>query len=295
MNIYPFVTLIVALCLTPTKAAQLPVVIELDRYLVEARQLIEQKAFTEAKTWLNKAKNLSTTLPPDFYYINAKYLFYRRNYKEANNNIIQYLNHTGRFGSHYNNALTMVTALEKKTSSVMSNKPPEKKQKPPSESKKAKTTYSSLEKKERTLATSKLKLINKIKSITSQKSYLILQNKINSLLKENAIFERHRVAEPTLVYSIRADHGGTLIITRSEHGMEGMQTYSYNIAVNRIPTQLNTNCSFQEQRCWLKHPLNNSRWLEINYNEKATEILTANMTMLIKEMQKNKFDSSAYE
>ena len=288
--------LIVILCtLSTATVAQLPVVIELDRYLVEARQLIEQEEFSEAKVWLNKAHNLDVALPPDFYYLNGKYLFSAERYKDAEISIIEYLNHTGRLGRYYNDALAVITALEKQSTALnQQNGIPrdENVEEKPVSQLDEKSVAEQTDTQEAQIEKQELALIDRIKKFTEKKSgpsaqnpYQIIQDSINKLLRENAIFERYGVDVPTLVYSVKAGYGDMLVITRSEDGMEGLQVASHNVTIKSIPEKLESECSWQEQRCWISHPLNNQRWLEINYSEEAKETLVASMEGLINTMR----------
>ena len=259
-----------------TFGTKLPVAIELDRYLIEVRQLIEQKNFKEANTWLNKAKNLNIALPPDFHFLNSQYQFSAKQYANAESSIIEYLNYTGRLGRDYNAALSTVTALEKELLST------------------AKTREKATNKKHQINKPITFPKINVNKIITrtdkktapiSRKPYRELQNSINKLLNDNAIFERYGVKIPTLLYSVNADYNGMIVITRTEEGMEGLQIASHNLTIQDIPKKLDSECSWQEQRCWINHPVKNKRWLEISYKEEINKTLLASMEELINTMR----------
>ncbi|WP_263080740.1 hypothetical protein [Endozoicomonas sp. Mp262] len=284
-----------------SSSVNLPRVIELDRYLVESRRLIKEEAFTEALAWLNKAKQLGVALPPEFHYLKGKSLFAKGEYQAAQASFTEYLNHTGRMGGFYQDTLTMITAAEKKimTGSAVGNSHAEDSpaihysQQQPISKGEAVTSPASIKPEDSVHSESQGEgLIDRVKRfgqikphVKASESYEALQNKINGLLQDNAIYERHGVEQPTLIYSIQAGYGDMLVVTRSEEGMEGLEIASHNVAIGSVPEKLESECSWQEQRCWVKHPLNNQRWLEINYDEKINDVLVASMESLIRLMK----------
>ncbi len=275
-------------------AKQLPAVIELDRYLVEAQALIDQEAFPQAIVWLNKAQKLNVPLPPQFHYLYGKSQFAHGRYQEAQNSFFDYLHYTGRLGEHYQDVLAMITASEKKLSehSTSNGELPKSDNKNKVESDKAvePTLASTSQSAEEQVKP--LKLMERVKQFVRAKSGLsdgdqsmALQNKINTILQEHAIYERYGVDTPTLVYSVKAGYGDMLIVTRSEQGMEGVEVASHNVTIDSMPDSLNSSCSWDEQRCWISHPLNNQRWLEMNYNEEANKQLVSSLEALVSAMK----------
>lgn len=263
-------------------STRLPGVIELDRYLVEARRLIDERDFTRALTWLGKAEQLQLALPPEFHYLKGRSLLASNRHQAALDSLVTYLNHTGRTGDFYKEALMMITAAEKQTPTLKKETTQETTQN---------KTDSPLPKKPQPVATAP-----KPTAVTAPTpatdtlkrqrqraaTYQPVQDKINQLLSSNAIYERHGIDRPTLVYSIRADYGATLVVIRSEDGMEGLERTSYNLAINQIPDRVTADCSWLEQRCWISHPLKPQRWLEINYNEAARDLLVTELESLVR-------------
>ncbi|WP_419533624.1 hypothetical protein [Endozoicomonas sp.] len=117
-----------------------------------------------------------------------------------------------------------------------------------------------------------------------------LENYINSLLKANAIYNHKEGKEnPRLIYQIHANNEGTIIATRSEQGKYGVQIGNRSLPVYGINYDLQSDCSWQEQLCWVFYPSSNhqkERWLEISYAPHAIAELKEGVSLLIRNLQK---------
>ena len=114
-----------------------------------------------------------------------------------------------------------------------------------------------------------------------------LQSYLNSLLKANAIVERNPAkGEKALLYSVRANKGGELVITRVEKDDKGRLLENKSLLVFGVGSLLESGCSRHERRCWVLYPDRDERWLEIDYAPTAVQELTKGMGLLIREMQR---------
>ncbi|WP_257265138.1 hypothetical protein [Endozoicomonas sp. ONNA2] len=115
-----------------------------------------------------------------------------------------------------------------------------------------------------------------------------LQNYINSLLKAHAVYGRNESQKPTMVYQIHANQEGTIVATRSEQGRYGMQIANKSLPVYGIHYELESDCSWQEQLCWVFYPSSHQRerWLEIAYAPHAIGELAEGVSLLIRNLQK---------
>ncbi|WP_419832887.1 hypothetical protein [Endozoicomonas atrinae] len=117
-----------------------------------------------------------------------------------------------------------------------------------------------------------------------------LQNYVNSLLKAHAVYRQSEKNEnPRVVYQIHANQEGTIVATRSEQGQYGMQIGNRSLPVYGIHYELESDCSWQEQLCWVLYPSSKEqkeRWLEIAYAPHAIGELTEGVSLLIRNLQK---------
>ncbi|MBO9482101.1 hypothetical protein [Salinisphaera sp. G21_0] len=117
-----------------------------------------------------------------------------------------------------------------------------------------------------------------------------LQNYINSLLKAHAVYSQDESQEkPTLVYQIQANQEGTIVATRSEQSRYGVQIGNRSLPVYGIHYDLESDCSWQEQLCWVFYPSSHQqkeRWLEIAYAPHVIGELTEGVSLLIRNLQK---------
>lgn len=125
-------------------------------------------------------------------------------------------------------------------------------------------------------------------NILDQDRKQVLENYVNSLLKANAVYNNNQKV-PRLVYQIQTNREGKIIATRSEQRKYGVQMGNRSLPVYGINYQLKSDCSWQEQRCWVFYPSankQNERWLEIAYAPHAIGELTEGISLLIRSLQK---------
>ena len=121
-----------------------------------------------------------------------------------------------------------------------------------------------------------------------------LQSYLNSLLKVNAIYDMDKPAtHPVVFYRVQFNSEGKLLVTRNELDDAGRQIDIRSLSVYGISYELEYDCSWQEQLCWVVYPgktkasnRKNERWLEISYAPDAINELVNGMGLLIKELQK---------
>lgn len=118
----------------------------------------------------------------------------------------------------------------------------------------------------------------------------VLENYVNSVLKANAIYSHgNNKSKPQLIYQIQTNEDGQIIATRSEQGKYGVKTGNRSLPVYGISYQLEYDCSWKEQLCWVFYPSANQqkeRWLEIAYAPHAISELTEGVSLLIRSLQK---------
>ena len=113
-----------------------------------------------------------------------------------------------------------------------------------------------------------------------------LQAYLNSLLKANAIYDLNEsLSQPALHYSVKANLAGDLVVTRKSIMSNRVMLENNTLKVYGVGYSLRSDCSRQEQRCWILFPDKNIRWMEISYAPRAVKELATGIGLLIKEMQ----------
>ena len=131
-------------------------------------------------------------------------------------------------------------------------------------------------------------------SMPTGKQSQTLQSYLNSLLKVNAIYDKENPGTyPMVFYKIQFNNEGKLLVTRNELDEKGRQIDIRSLSVYGISYELEYDCSWQEQLCWVIYPgktkasaQQNERWLEISYAPDAISELVNGMGLLIKELQR---------
>ena len=120
-----------------------------------------------------------------------------------------------------------------------------------------------------------------------------LQSYLNSLLKVNAIYNKKTLGEkPALFYRIQFNNEGKLQVVRNAMNGQGQQMAIRSLSVYGLSHELESDCSWREQLCWMLYPgaehaqKESRRWLEISYAPEAMSELVNGMGLLIKELQK---------
>ena len=124
-------------------------------------------------------------------------------------------------------------------------------------------------------------------SLDSADSGALLESYLNSLLKANAINDRNQQpGEIAVLFTVRANQGGELVITRVEKDRQKRSLENRSLLVFGVGSVLDSGCSRKEQRCWVLYPDRNDRWLEISYAPTAIDELAKGIGLLIREMQR---------
>ncbi len=259
---------------SPTDITSVSKTMEQEKYLLEARQLFEKKQYKNAEKWLLKARYLPLSLPADYYFMAGAIAAGEKKTQKAISSLGVYLNMTGRQGRYYQQALNLISGIEGAAASGRL-KGGKKSHSPIIEYFPTQVTDSFVE--------------QMSASLPEKDQSRSIQTYLNSLLKVNAVYEKGiEKASPSLLFRIQAGRDGKLIVTRSEQRSGRALIGKRSLSVYGMSRQLKSDCSWQEQLCWVLFPEgqpNNERWLEISYAPQAVTELVNGMSLLIRKMQ----------
>ena len=91
---------------------KLPIMVQLDQYLIASKKFIEEKNFALSLEQLELAKQLETSLPAEFYYLYGKSLKGTGQDQSAKVELHQYLSLIERNGPHYEEALLELVDIQ---------------------------------------------------------------------------------------------------------------------------------------------------------------------------------------
>ncbi|MBL4606368.1 MAG: hypothetical protein JKY01_00870 [Pseudomonadales bacterium] len=279
----PLALLALIIACPPTFGLDLPVNAEADRLLLAAEKSIESNNQLEAKSFLSQAKALNTTLPNQFYFLYGSTFFHLDELDKASINLIRFVEHAERGSQDYNKALGLLTAIEKRNGQNKNRS--EKKQITSSE----KQPTSLLE-------SSEVQYLQQLKQLylTSSTSDALLKH-INDMLVSYALKRQQKIIKteqpPLARYRLSQDFSGNLVtsiqkinVFKKENSKSVINTTKINIY--GIDPFITYHCSSGTNSCWLRSPINGSRWIEFSNNEEAAAEISRAITSLIKVLQK---------
>ncbi len=247
---------------------------EADRLLLAAQQALEQNNYREAKQHLTAAQNLKIKLPSEFYFVKGELLLNDGLPKAAQEAFENYVDRAGREGQHYQEALSLITRIQKQGHVSKASKPI------------AELKWSAETKKNQDY-------IGKLQMLyMSDSSAKALVTHINSLLQFYAYSDKRVKAASHMGdatrHQIRSSRKGEIISTHlPPESNQDTAITEERFSVYGVNPYVSYRCSNSTRSCWLLHPVNQRQWLQIVRNEEAAAELSKALGYLIRTLQKS--------
>lgn len=254
----------------------LPVEIEADRLVLAAQQALQEDNLEAANAYLIRAQTLNTKLPNTFDYYMGKVLFQQNQFKKAESHLLKFVVTVKSDDPLYEETLTLITEVEKKL-----QKKPEIKS-----TDKIKIAWSNSD--------DKTQFIKKLKKLyLTDNTHLALEQHINDLLQSYPVQQstiRNTNKPRDRSYFIDSSEKGSIKVSlqvnnQNKQFKKTLEANASKISVYGINNNIQFKCEDSSRSCWLKNPITDKKWLEIDNNPAAAAELTKAMGLLIRHMQ----------
>lgn len=277
---------------------------EAERLILAAQNALKNQQVNEADQYLIRAEALKTPLANHYHFYRGKVSYSKNDFQTAQQHLVQYTQNIKSDDPHYEETLTLLTSIEKKSAQAKTNSLSEKPQI------------------EWHRTQSAQPYIENLKSLyLTEQGKLALEMHINDLLtsyptadktaanknqkSRNQTIHHHKTSGDTRNYNARnynarnyntrnyniqtTEQGSIKThLTINKPGSSPNKEVKLNtseISVYGLNHQIEFKCENFTQRCWIKNPINQSVWLELDNNESAAKELATAMGYLVQVMQ----------
>ncbi|MFT6905672.1 MAG: hypothetical protein ACJAS1_002330 [Oleiphilaceae bacterium] len=266
-----------------TFSSSLPPEHESARLLLVVEEAVKTSDWSLAHESLSKMADFQIELPVPFFFYNGWVHFKQEHFEKAQHSLEHYVVKDGPSGAFYNDALRLLTLVER----ALNN-----------ESVKTAGVYSSSELSESGEDTVQLPLlINKGRDayIQSLKALFLTDSpvqalvmQINSLLNSH-LFTGSRIKKSTEKKGVKFQVSiqNNMIVLQEKNYETGFpQLSAKRLEVNGIDPFIRFDCSNRDMVCWLYHPSNShEKWIFVDYDELVISELSQAITRLIQLLQ----------
>lgn len=250
--------------------------VEADRFMLAAKQYLNESNYVEAEKYLDRIGKLQVEPPIDYYYAFGVVYNKQDNIFDAKKFFEQYVEKAGSEGEFYIDALKAINALE-----VEKDKP-----KPVTVEPKIDWSQAAAAMK---VESGYVKDLRDLYLTESSEEALELH--LNSLLSVYHVGNgpnlktNKRVSYVTSI-SISGDHIVSSVSNLDSVSKKKFVTSS-RFSVFGVNPYVTSGCNSTELSCWVSHPQDGSQWIRIIHDSDAAKQIVKAVTFLIKEMQKN--------
>lgn len=245
---------------------------ETRRLMLATEEAITAENWGEASEYLNRLQNLNAEKPADYHYYRGRVMLQASHLNEAQAALDAYVTKAGAEGSHYQNALKLITDIERAR---------KEKALRPQTGEEARIAVIEPAGETQTESLRKLYLVD------SDREALVLH--LNSLLgivgwrEDQAVVRLDRPADIEYRLSIGNDAISVQEIRRNNSG--GITRKTAQIPVFGINPQVEWGCEQGAAACWIYDPRDGSRLLQLSPNRSQAEDIAQTLGKLIRNLQ----------
>jgi len=257
-----------------TQPAQaLPPEHEMRRLMLAVEEAVSSDNWTEAGEYLNRIQQMEGEKPADYYFYRGQAMFRAGLFNEARVALETYVTRAGSEGSHYQQALSLITDIERARRSAGAQgtgaePPPRIAVIEPAED-------------------HDLSVLRRLYLADSDREALVLH--LNSLLElsgwraDTAVVRLDQPAD--LFYQVSVEGG---VIRFQELRREGQNRHarqSEPLEVYGVNPRVEWNCEAATASCWIYDPRDGSRLLQLGYNRDRAAEVARTLGQLIRALQ----------
>lgn len=246
---------------------------EVRRLMLATETAVENGSWGEAGDYLNRLQNLDAEKPADYLYFRGRVMYEAGHLNEARQALEQYVSTSGDGGEHYDEALELITSVEKaqKNASVL----PE-----PAQQNRVAIIEPAGEQ--------SLESLRRLYLTNSDAA--ALEAHLNSLLALNGWREDHRLVRAStpadVEYKVFSGQG-EVHIQESRNTLSGQRQVSTEVlSVYGISPQVRWDCDAGLDACWIYDPRDGSRLMQLGADRDQASEAARTLGRLIKVLQK---------
>lgn len=267
-------------------AYALPPQAEMDRLILAAQAALSESNFESAKSYLERVEPLELEPPAEFYRLQGEVMFNSREWDKSQLGFERFIGMAGRDSEHYKQVLGRLTDIE--------------------QAKELERTQQQI--REENIAISagndeRVKLIENQKgeAYDRQVQALFLDEDLvqslvthlNSLLRSYVYIEgkiKNYEKNNRIDYSVSVNKEGVIMltsrdVTQTRSGQKAAMNVAYLNAFGVNPS-VGFRCSKVIDSCYVKHPVNQSDWIRVAYDEAGADDIATALMRLLKALQR---------
>lgn len=270
------------LALPVTNALAIPADIEADRLVLAAEEKLANQDFEGARRYLTRVDALKVTPEANYYFLAGKVFFHYGEMVEAQNALSHYVESAGREAPFYQDALRLITKIEETQASQQAVAQEH-------ENRKRAGTSGVLDVTDTEGQAYDAK-VRKLYLSDSLSGSLILY--INSLLKSYTYREGKIKSLDTAnreEYSLALSEPAEIQVTKKQINPQAIDSSSISVSsldAFGVNPFVSYRCSKAADFCEIKHPVDDTPWIKLAHDEKATADLSKALTRLVKALQR---------
>lgn len=265
---------------------------ELDRCLLAAEKYIAANDFSHAEIYLQKIAALKIPTPADYDFFVAVVRMQQHEDQAAQAAFDRYVQHAGKNGKYYKDALEQLTLLEERqtqtNAAAVSSQPGGPAKRVSAEvNAEPVATASGLENPD---ASYDAKLKQQYQRGDTVNALIA---RINELLASH-VFVASKIKNPQTqdseLFSVSIAQKNEVVVTRQSRTRRSGQLQS-NIKIDRLDVfgvnpYIDYVCDRIYDSCWIRHPATGSQWIVLENNEAVAAELSKALTRLMKALQR---------
>ncbi|MBW0149148.1 hypothetical protein [Marinobacter arenosus] len=247
---------------------------EMRRLMLATEEAVAAESWSEAGEYLNRLQRLEGSKPADYFYYRGRVMYQAKHLNEAQSALEEYVTSAGAEGSHYQEALKLITEVEK------------------ARSEKAQSAQSANGEGGKIAVIEpagdqQLSSLRKLYLVNTDREALTLH--LNSLLEVAGWREDQTIVQvdkpADIEYRINADDSSINVqeIRRDANGRVVRKNQS--LSVYGINPQVEWACEVAATTCWVYDPRDGSRLLQLAMNRQRTQEIAQTMGRLIRNLQ----------
>lgn len=270
---------LLALCLMfPLPAlAQLPAAIEADRLVLAAEEKIAQQDYDGARGYLERVAPLKTEPRPVYHYLFGQVLLQEGKLEEAQRHLADYVAKVGAEGTHYEDALRLLTRIEEQAASRQdASARPDPVALGLEAGDSEGRAYDDKVRRLFLAATLEDALVMHINSLL--KSYVYMEGKVKNLaLSDRESYSLSLNGQKEIVL-------GRTVVDQSAGGQ--VQLSSDRLSPLGVNPYVSYRCSKAADSCVIRHPVTGDDWIRVAHDEAGAREIATGLTRLIKALQR---------
>ncbi len=262
---------------TMSAPLRIPVEAELKRLMLAAERTLENQNYLMADSYLEKVDEYKAEKPSLYFYLKGMVQIHSNYWDKAKYNFEEYILRSTEEDKYYIKSLEMITYIESKSQ-------------PQIQSTTATSSTPEISWESNIQNTPQKDYINKIKSTyNSQSPKTALISHINMILESTPLTSSTHISgtEIKTFTSISLEDSDKIKVQKRLTSTDDTKISSFSTSVFGLSRDFISQCSANDNKCFIKHKDSLNTWFEINNDDSAAHELSEALSALIYVMQQN--------